>query len=170
MNTKNIVGSLTTMKLVKTFFQPLLEIRNLIKESNGERISFLSIDERSFLLNNPEIQRVEVICFNTISVRSILKYEFLAPIWLELFHYGKDGFNDQYVEIVESNVGKNAFQILERRNPNYDRSKLNELLNLFNCKEMGVSVGLRLNWPYSIDDIVSGINNVAHCCFDISNL
>jgi len=170
MSTKNLAKGLTLMKLAKSFFAPILEVRDLIKEASGEKINFLSMQERQEIVEDPEIDRIEAVGFSSASVRSKLKYSTFVPIYLQLYYFGDAKFREQYVEVCESNIGENAFQILEKRNSDYDRNELKEILEMYNCKEMAFSVGTRIQGPYSIGDLISGINNVAHCCLDISNI
>ena len=160
MSTKNLAKGLTLMKLAKSFFAPILEVRDLIKEASGEKINFLSMQERQEIVEDPEIDRIEAVGFSSASVRSKLKYSTFVPIYLQLYYFGDAKFREQYVEVCESNIGENAFQILEKRNSDYDRNELKEILEMYNCKEMAFSVGTRIQGPYSIGDLISGINNV----------
>jgi hypothetical protein len=166
---KNIATSIALMKFAKTLFSPIIEIRDLMKEASGEKTCFLSMEERKEILKDAKIDRIETIGFNSVSIKSKLKYGTFVPIYLQLFCFGNQNSREFYVEICESNIGENAFQILEKRNPNYKREAIEKIVELYNCKEMGHSVGLRLQAPYSIGDLICAINNVAQCCFDISN-
>lgn len=170
MSTKDLAKNLTLMKLVKSFLGPILEVHELFKEAHGERTNFLSMAERQEILEDPKIDRIETIGFSSVSIKSKLKYSTFVPIHLQLYYFGDAKSREQYVEVCESNIGENAFQILEKRNVNYDREELKDILDMYNCKEMAFSVGTRIQGPYSIGDLISGINNVAHCCLDISNI
>lgn len=170
MSTKDLAKTLTFMKLAKSFFGPILEVRDLLKEAHGEKTNFLSMQERQEIQEDPEVVSIQTVGFSSASVKSALKYSTFVPIHLQLFYFGDAKSREQYVEIQESNVGENAFQILEKKNHEYDRAKVKETLSIYGCKEMGCSVGVRIQGPYSIGDLVSGIKLVARCCFDVSNL
>jgi hypothetical protein len=157
-----------TDKLIKNLFGPIIEIHDLIKEASGKKTNFLSMQDRQEIVEDPFIERIEVCGLNSVSIKSKLKYSTMIPIHIKLFHFGNKNSREEYVEITESNIGETAFQILEKRNQNYPHSSIKEILDMYNCREIPV-VGTRIPGPSSIGDLISGINNVAYCCRDISN-
>jgi len=161
---------LTFKDIVKNFFAPILEVHSLIKEASGEKTNFLSMQERQEILEDPIIDRIEVVGLTSASVRTKLKYSNFTPIRLKLYYFGDAKTREQYVEVIESNIGESAFQILEKRNIDYNGKLAKEILDMYNCKEMPSLIGTRIQGPYSIGDLICGINNVAHCCCDISNM
>lgn len=161
---------LTFKNIVKNFFAPILEVHSLIKEVSGEKTNFLSMQERQEIFEDPIIDRIEVCGLNSLSIKTKLKYLTFTPVRLQLYYFGDARSREQYVEISESNIGESAFEILEKRNINYDGRLAKDILNMYNCKEMPSLIGTRIQGPYSIGDLISGINNVAHCCRDISNM
>lgn len=161
---------LTFKDIAKSFFAPILEVHSLLKEASGERTNFLSMQERQEILEDESVDRIEVVGLTSVSIRTKLKYSTFVPIHLKLYYFGDARSREQYVEIVESDIGESAFQILEKRNIDYDAKLAREILDMYNCKEMPSLIGTRIQGPYSIGDLISGINNVAHCCRDISNI